>query len=100
LQKLKENDSNIFKIKFMKQSYNRRKFIKTSAVTGIGLSVSGSLLPLFSKGSSVPGKRIGIIGLDTYHSVEFTKQLNSTNPSSEYAGYRVVAAYTKRSADI
>jgi predicted dehydrogenase len=88
------------KLKFMKQSYNRRKFIKTSAVTGIGLSVAGSILPLFSKGSSASGKRMGIIGLDTSHSVEFTKQLNSTNPSSEYAGYKVVAAFPKGSADI
>ena len=84
----------------MKQSYDRRKFIKTSAVTGLGLSVAGSILPLFSKGFSASGKRIGIIGLDTSHSVEFTKELNSVSPSPEFAGYKVVAAYPKGSADI
>ncbi len=34
----------------MKQLYRRRKFIKTSAVSGIGLSIAGSVIPLFSKG--------------------------------------------------
>ena len=84
----------------MKEIYNRRRFIKASAVTGIGLSVAGSILPLFSKGFSASGKRIGIIGLDTSHSVEFTKELNSVSPSPEFAGYKVVAAYPKGSIDI
>jgi predicted dehydrogenase len=88
------------KNKFMNSSFNRRKFLKTSAFTSIGLSVAGSILPLFSKGASLSGKRIGIIGLDTSHSVEFTKELNADNPSSEYNGYKVVAAYPKGSADI
>lgn len=37
------------------------------------------------------GKRVGIIGLDTSHSVAFTKALNGD--SSAYAGYKIVAAY-------
>jgi hypothetical protein len=85
----------------MKELYGRRNFIKTSAVAGIGLGVTGSILPLFGKGfSSVAGKRVGIIGLDTSHSVEFTKQLNSANPSLEFGGYKIVAAYPKGSLDI
>jgi predicted dehydrogenase len=38
-------------------------------------------------------KRIGIIGLDTSHAVAFTKALFEAQPSSEYLGYQVVAAY-------
>ena len=44
--------------------------------------------------------RVGIIGLDTSHAIEFTKAFNATNPAPEYAGFRVVAAYPKGSADI
>ena len=44
--------------------------------------------------------RVGIIGLDTSHAVEFTKAFNATNPAPEYAGFRVVAAYPKGSSDI
>lgn len=84
----------------MKQLYGRRKFIKTSAFAGIGLGIAGSALPLFSKGSSISGKRVGIIGLDTSHSVEYTKVLNSAGASSEFEGYKIVAAYPQGSLDI
>jgi len=84
----------------MKQLYGRRKFIKTSAVAGIGMGLAGSVLPLFSKGSSISGKRVGIIGLDTSHSVEYTKVLNSAGASSEFEGYKIVAAYPQGSLDI
>lgn len=84
----------------MKQLHNRRKFIKASAVTGIGLGMAGSLVPLFSKGMSASGKRVGIIGLDTSHSIEFTKEMNSANAPSEFLGYKVIAAYPQGSRDI
>lgn len=38
-------------------------------------------------------KRVGIIGLDTSHSIAFTKMLNAEEPEPEFAGFRVVAAY-------
>jgi len=44
--------------------------------------------------------KIGIIGLDTSHSIEFAKLLNAETPSPEYAGCRVVAAYPQGSRDI
>ena len=44
--------------------------------------------------------RIGIIGLDTSHSLEFTKALNNPNAAPDLAGYRIVAAYPKGSLDI
>ncbi len=46
------------------------------------------------------GKRVGIIGLDTSHSVAFTKVLNAESPNPVYDGYRVVAAYPHGSKDI
>ncbi|HQQ91720.1 MAG TPA: Gfo/Idh/MocA family oxidoreductase [Kiritimatiellia bacterium] len=44
--------------------------------------------------------KIGIIGLDTSHSIEFAKLLNAETPSPEYEGCRVVAAYPQGSRDI
>jgi len=48
----------------------------------------------------LPGKRIGIIGLDTSHSIAFTKVLNTPDAKSEYKGYKIVAAYPFGSRDI
>jgi predicted dehydrogenase len=84
----------------VKQSYSRRKFIKISAVTGAGLSLAGTAMPLFAKSPTSNGKRVGIIGLDTSHSVEFAKVLNSNDAPATYKGYKVVAAYPKGSLDI
>lgn len=84
----------------MRPLYTRRNFIKTSAVAGVGVSLSGSALPLFGKELPFQGKRIGIIGLDTSHSTEFTKVLNGEDASGNYGGYKVVAAYPKGSLDI
>lgn len=84
----------------MKKSYNRRKFIKTSVITGAGLSVSAALSPLFANTQARAGKKVGIIGLDTSHSVEFSKILNAETTGSDYGGYKVVAAFPKGSLDI
>src|SRR5438128_12367577 len=84
----------------MKQNFNRRRFIRTAstAVAAFGL------LNNFSKsyGQTLPETqgRIGIIGLDTSHSVAFTKALNAAEPAPEFKGYKVVAAYPKGSNDI
>jgi predicted dehydrogenase len=84
----------------MEKLYDRRKFIRTSTAAGIGVGIAGSALPLFSKGASAGGKRIGIIGLDTSHCIAYTKALNADNASSEFEGYRIVAAYPQGSLDI
>ncbi len=44
--------------------------------------------------------KVGMIGLDTSHCLEFAKAFNATNPAPEYAGFRVVAVYPKGSEDI
>jgi predicted dehydrogenase len=84
----------------MTQSFNRRKFIKTTAVAGLGMGLMGKASPLFAKVHVPAGKRVGIIGLDTSHSVEYTKVLNATDASAEFGGYKIVAAYPQGSLDI
>jgi len=44
--------------------------------------------------------KVGMIGLDTSHCLEFTKMLNAENPLPEYAGFRVAAVYPRGSRDI
>ena len=44
--------------------------------------------------------RIGIIGLDTSHSIEFAKLINDINAKSPLAGCQVVCAYPHGSLDI
>ena len=69
-------------------------------MTGAGLSLAGTMLPLFGRSLPATGKRVGIIGLDTSHSIEFTRVLNSGNAPGIYEGYKVRAAYPKGSLDI
>jgi hypothetical protein len=60
------------------------------------------VLPATSRSEDAPPKsiRVGIIGLDTSHSIAFTKVLNDSNPAPDVAHCRVVAAYPKGSPDI
>lgn len=78
--------------------YNRRNFIKTTTIAGIGAGVSAFTHP--GKLETLKGKRIGIIGLDTSHSIAFTREFNSPEPDPALNGYRVVAAYPHGSRDI
>lgn len=77
----------------------RREFLLTTALSGIALSLSGMGIKPIAFAGDEPGKRLGIIGLDTSHSTAFTKALN-TSKDNEFDGFRVVAAYPKGSNDI
>ena len=46
------------------------------------------------------GLKVGIIGLDTSHSIAFTKVLNDPDAKADVAGCRVICAYPQGSADI
>ncbi len=83
----------------MKQEFNRRKFIRSTAIAGIGIGLSGSLSS-FGKSINQEQKRVGIIGLDTSHSIAFAKALNNSSVGIKYAGYKIVAAYPYGSKDI
>ena len=78
--------------------YNRRNFIKTTTFAGIGVGLTAFSLP--GELEIVNGKRIGIIGLDTSHSIAFAREFNSAEPDPQLQGYRVVAAYPHGSRDI
>lgn len=77
----------------------RRRFVHTTTTAGIGFGLTKNLSFAFSAYVDV-GKRIGIIGLDGSHAVNFTKVMNDPAASAEYHGYRVIAAYPKGSHDI
>lgn len=81
-------------------SYNVKNFMKKSILAGTGLSIYGNISSVIAKSTVLTGKRIGIIGLDTSHSVAFTKTLNATDAAAVYGGYKIVAAYPKGSNDI
>lgn len=85
----------------MIKSYNRRKFLQTATlgVAGVGsfINAQANNSPHFS----IPdGGRIGIIGLDTSHSIAFVEALNAASPSAIFEGYKVVAAYPWGSRNI
>ncbi len=84
------------------KEYNRRNFIKSLAVTGVGLNLADSRPFGIMSGFSSPKAELkaGIIGLDTSHSVAFTKTLNDPDKESDVAGVKVVAAYPHGSKDI
>ena len=95
----------------MKEAYNRRKFIKAAGLAGFGLGLAGTASAMSfpdleaagfrQVGDKVrSGARVGIIGLDTSHSIAFTKALNNSAANAKFAGYKVVAAYPKGSNDI
>jgi hypothetical protein len=88
---------------------NRRQFLKTTAIAGVGMSIGGSITgtsltqPIIPKPDAVHflnTGRVGMIGLDTSHCEAFTKVLNQPNPEPEFAGFPVVAAYPHGSKDI
>ena len=79
--------------------YNRRRFLLTAGASGIGLGLSSASFASEFNQSIYQSGSIGIIGLDTSHSIAFTKALNVEAPE-KYKGFKVVAAYPQGSADI
>jgi predicted dehydrogenase len=89
------------KINIMANYLQRRDFVKKAAIGSIGLGLLGSASPLFANRVIAPGKRVGLIGLDTSHVTAVTTSLNTPKPGMDWGGYKVVAAYpTKGSADM
>lgn len=67
-------------------------FLKSCAA--VGISCSTMSFTICDKAVNVPvGKRVGIIGLDTSHSIAFSKALNADNQDPRLKGYRVISAY-------
>jgi Oxidoreductase family, NAD-binding Rossmann fold len=80
--------------------YSRRQFMLHTSLAGLGWGLSSFIQPSLFKTAVASSGRIGIIGLDTSHSIAFTKALNSADSPEKYKGFRVVAAYPNGSADI
>jgi hypothetical protein len=75
----------------MHSKIDRRGFLRKSAVTGLTLGLGSAAFGLASK-TQQKEIRIGMIGLDTSHSIAFTELINDPgNPAAE--GYRVTVAY-------
>jgi predicted dehydrogenase len=85
----------------MIQNSSRRKFIQTSLLAGAGLGLTNSVTSANWKSNAAPGKRVGLIGLDTSHVIAVTSSLNNPKEGDDWDGYRVVAAYpTNGSTDM
>ncbi|RXF70577.1 Gfo/Idh/MocA family oxidoreductase [Arcticibacter tournemirensis] len=74
---------------------SRRRFVRSTGILGLASMMYGSRA--FSLNS---GKRIGIVGLDSSHSIAFTKELNANLSNDNYRAYHVVAAYPFGNPDI
>jgi predicted dehydrogenase len=72
----------------------RRKFMKYATTSGLGIALSNTTI-LGSSLNYPDNVRIGIIGMDTSHSVAFTEYINGHDN-----GFEVIAAYTTVSKDI
>ncbi|WP_158861400.1 Gfo/Idh/MocA family protein [Lunatibacter salilacus] len=84
----------------MTSSINRRKFIGTAVMAGMGIGLSSELAAFSSRTGINNAKRVGIIGLDTSHSIAFTKAFNASDAAADLGGYKVVAAYPYGSKEI
>lgn len=79
---------------------DRRSFIRKSSLIGAGTAIGPQIVFSREKPATAKGKRIGIIGLDTSHSIAFTKTLNNPPSGMDLHDYKVVAAYPHGSREI
>jgi len=79
---------------------DRRSFIRKTSLIGIGSALGPRLVFPQEHTIAPKGKRVGIIGLDTSHSIAFTKTLNDPPAELDFRDYKVVAAYPHGSRDI
>ncbi len=84
----------------MKKVFPRREFLRKATVAGIGATIVQSIPKVYGRNPFEEEAKVGIIGLDTSHSVAFTKSLNTANKAPELKGFKIVAAYPKGSNDI
>lgn len=84
----------------MKNRLHRREFIRNTTMAGFSLGFLDNLPSIETQTNVAAGKRIGIIGLDTSHSIAFTTSLNGPDANDKFKGYKIVAAYPRGSEDI
>ena len=76
----------------MKNRIQRRDFLKTATVAGIGIGMTGMSQLLFASDSSQKKISVGIIGLSV-HTEAFSEMLNAEVVDADISGFRVVAIY-------
>ncbi|WP_276347684.1 Gfo/Idh/MocA family oxidoreductase [Daejeonella sp. JGW-45] len=76
----------------MKERILRRNFLKTAAIAGIGVGVTGMSPLLFANSTSQKKVRVGIIGLSV-HTEAFSEMLNVETNNPDISGFTVVAIY-------
>jgi predicted dehydrogenase len=80
--------------------FKRRDFIKRASAGSLGLGLTRNAFTGTYHNNPQTQRRVGIIGLDTSHSVAFARALNDPSAGPEFGGYKVIAAYPKGSNDI
>jgi len=88
----KFNFSTINKQFIMKNRIQRRDFLRTAGLAGIGIGMSGMSQMLFANDTAQKKIRVGIIGLSV-HTEAFSEMLNADNVDADISGFRVVAIY-------
>lgn len=81
----------------MSQFKSLRRKIEVLALTVLSIEWAGAVLAQDAAPSPL---RVGVIGLDTSHAVEFARLLNDPQAPAQRAGCRVVGAYPQGSATI
>lgn len=76
----------------MKKIIQRRDFLKTTTLAGIGIGMSSMSQMVFASDSSQKKIRIGIIGLSV-HTEAFSEMLNAEVVDADISGFRVVAIF-------
>ncbi len=82
----------------MKKCNQRRGFLKTAAIAGIGLGITSMSPLLFADGLSQKKVRVGIIGLSV-HTEAFSEMLNAGAVNPDISGFTVVAIYHPKGAE-
>ena len=78
---------------------NRRQLF-TSAISTAVLVASFCSFPMLAQAEDAKSFRVGMIGLDTSHSIAFTKLLNDEDAPAELSNCKVTVAYPWGSRDI
>lgn len=76
----------------MKKGIQRRDFLRTATVAGLGLGIAGMPQVLFANDTVQKKIRIGIIGL-AVHTEAFSEMLNAEKTDADISGCTVVAIF-------
>lgn len=81
----------------IQEKYRRRDFIKAAAIAGTGFFLMPTAAIMAKNTKEI---KIGIVGLDTSHSIAFTKLLNARPALAGHEGVKVVAAFHAKGSSI